>query len=325
MFTFEKTKTSIIKNLVFNKSLDYFSKYSKGVKDDTHSALAKIFSEHQYKCCLVMMTEEHLDEKLYEDPSHLQITNHLLVSEVEEEARDRVERSYYSSDELEKIFKEREYPRKTYNWKTDPKREIEHQITDAIFQSQAFEYYPDVVALFKEMCKYDYDEETGDEIRLTKSAAKKRWEKRLKEIHLPRVSATYERVYPNTPKPFNYWDHRNPWQQYFFIDQGDHIAWTKGGSGGSHQRYENGLLSHTFAMLEHDYDFEIPTYYFEHSSMNEFKFVDESKCLRLISWELTGNYREDLQKTKYLFQGKLVDYDFDSKKILFRKSSGRIL
>ena len=309
-------ENNVISELKFTRPLGYLS---TDTEEPGHRELAKRYAENNYKCCLVMMTSQYLDEHLYDDPKHMHITNHLIISEVEDEARKQLNQRYYSVEEVDDIFKAKEFPRKTYNWQEDSEREIEHRITDGIFQSQVYEHYHEVIERFKEECRYDYNEETDEEIELSDSEAEARWQIRQKEIFLPRVTPSYERVYPNTPTPFDFWDYRNPWQQYFFVDKGEgkSIEWAKGGSGGSSQRYNNGLLSHTFAQLEKQYGYKIPTYYFEHTSSNEFCFKHCWDGLHLLKRELTGNYGENFQDTKYLFEGKLLDYDYDARVVKY--------
>ena len=103
------------------------------------------------------------------------------------------------------------------------------------------------------------------------------------------------------PPPFNHWDSRNPWQQYYFTRDKDNIFYyTQGGSGSSGQRYNHGFYGHLFALLNNEKN--VPTYFFTYNSRNQFIFNREEKSLHLHFFDLVGNFQIDWKESERILK-----------------------
>ena len=103
------------------------------------------------------------------------------------------------------------------------------------------------------------------------------------------------------PKPFNHWDSRNPWQQYYFTKDKDNVFYyAQGGSGSSGQRYDHGFYGHLFALLNSESP--VPTYFFTYNSRNNFVFVREETSLWLNFFDLVGNFKIDWKESERILK-----------------------
>lgn len=300
MIQIAKDKNNNIKQLTFNKPLDYYRLSNNW--DMVHEDLAKEYAKKPWNYLTVMVEMEPLAEKLWNDPRHAHTSYTVLCSEVEEKARKRMENQFFNESEIEDIFTQHQFPKERYNWEDDEEdREtpIISELKDAIYDAQVKMLYPEVIKEFKEECRYEYDEESDEEVKLTSSAFSKKWKKRQLEIFLPRIYEDSQRVFPNAPEPFG---HFCSFCQYFFIEKENKIEWIFGSSSGSQTRYAHGLMGHIFATLTKKYKKTIPTYLFKHTTNNDFKFVQEWDTFKVDRMELTGNYPARWDKSESLFK-----------------------
>lgn len=116
-----------------------------------------------------------------------------------------------------------------------------------------------------------------------------------------RTEYRYHRRY-NMPLPFNHWDIRNLWQQYYFAKNKDSIFYyAQGGSGGSGQRYNHGFYGHLFAKLNSEKP--VPTYFFTYDSHNNFVYIREETSLWLNFFDLIGNFKIDREESQRILEG----------------------
>jgi len=307
MFTFSKNKNGIISKFSFIKPLDYFHILSSW--EVVHEELAEQFAKMPWNYLTAIVQTETLAEGLWNDPKHAHSTYEVWCSEVEEEARKRVQGKYFTPEEIENIFKEKQLPKVRYNWEEEDSDEeldeenIETQIKDAIFDAQIKMLYPEVVKEFKEECLYEYEEESGESVKLAPRAFAQKWEKRQLEIFLPRAHESVERVFPHTPEPFG----GSSFSQYYFIEKEDKIEWVSGSGRGSQTRYTHGLMGHLFATLTKKHNKVIPTYCFKNTNKNDFKYIQEWETFKVDRSDLTGNYPIRWEPSESLFKGLLLD------------------
>jgi hypothetical protein len=113
------------------------------------------------------------------------------------------------------------------------------------------------------------------------------------------------------PPPFNHWDQRNLWQQYYFAENQDGIFfYEQGGSGSSGQRYDHGFYGHLFALLNSEKP--IATYFFTYDSRNRFVFNREEKSLWLNFFDLVGNFHVDWKESEKI----LIDVNKIERKLI---------
>lgn len=302
MFTLLKEKNGNVRQLTFKKTLEYFHVPHEWKL--VHEELAEEYAKMPWNYLTVIIETESLDERLWDDPKHTLITNEIWCCEVELEARKRAQNHFFTSEEIENIFKENQFPQTRYNWKEeDCKERIKTELEDAIYEAQVKMLYPEIVEEFKRECRYEYDEDQEEEIKLSSHAFAKKWKKRHLEIFLPRVHQNAKRVFPNTPEPFGH----SSFAQYFLIEKEHKIEWVYGASSGSYTRYAHGLMGHLFATLTKKYNKTIPTYYFKNTKKNDFKYIEEWDSFKVDRHELTGNYPARWEHSEPLFEGLLFD------------------
>lgn len=112
------------------------------------------------------------------------------------------------------------------------------------------------------------------------------------------------------PKPFDYWDWRNPFQQYYFWKRDDKIYWVRGGSGSSGAREHQGRYAHIFACAE-NHGSKIQTFCCKYDKRNRFVLSHFYDCFKAINRELMGNYPASYSEVKQLFKGKLLGFGFE--------------
>jgi hypothetical protein len=311
MFTFAKDKNNNVTRFEFEKPLEHY--YIPHSWELVHEELAEKFASMAWNYRTVIVVTEPMEEKLWDDPKYAHISYSTYCSEVEERARELArEKSFFSDAQIEKIFKKHNFPKERYNWEDDEDDEEDRQmpivteLKDAIYDAQVKMLYPKIIQEFKDECRYDYDDESGEEVKLAPQAFAKKWKERELEIFLPRVHEESHRAYPNIPSPFG---HSTSLGQYFFIESEDKIEWVFGAWIGSSTRYAHGLMGHVFATLTKKYKKTIPTYYFKITNRNEFRYIKQWESFKVERHELTGNYPADWEESEPLFKGMLFSRD----------------
>lgn len=205
----------------------------------------------------VYIVEEFLQEDLWDDPRYMDQESAQLCSLVEAEVR-----KYWwdrNREHLKRIDARVEALKNNPEFK-DIK---ESALRDKAIEELDKKMFPWAIERVKENYQEIYENEWEEY-----------WEK--EDPFKPRTEIRYHRRY-DMPKPFNHWDTRNMWQQYYFAkDRNTNFYYTQGGSGSSYQRYNHGFYGHLFALLNKEKP--VPTYFFKYDSRNNFIFVrEESK------------------------------------------------
>lgn len=279
-----------------------------------HEQIGSRWNRNRVRVASAVVAVEPLHASHFDDPNYIHQENIILISEVEEEARSKLVNRYYTEQEMEEIFRRYSYPTRQYNFREDDEgSSFKSRLEDAVFRSQELSLIPDVARDLLEEAAYQYDDATGEERRMRGKALKKALEERGKEIFLPRVRTEYRRVY-SMPEPFDRWDDRNIFQQWYFVFDGKSVWWIQGGSASSGQREIHGRFSHACAFYEH-LNGKVPTWIFKYSRHNQMILEKRFPSFRTMSPDLTGNYPADWEKTKILFKGKTLSFDYEKRKI----------
>ncbi len=230
----------------------------------------------------VYVLEELLEDDLWEDSRYTDKEEVHLCSRVEEEARrywwDRSREHLKLIDEQVELLK------------NDPEYEgmNDSDLRDKIIEDLNQQVYPEAIERVKEEYQFMYEDE---------------WEKywKTEDPFKERVEYRYHRRY-DMPPPFNHWDNRNPWQQYYFAKGHDgHFYYIQGGSGSSGQRYNHGFYGHLFALLNREKP--VSTYFFIYNSRNNFIFQRKEENLWLNFMDLVGNFKIDLDESREILKG----------------------
>jgi hypothetical protein len=308
MLSLIKDKKNIIKQLTFNKPLEHYGLSNNW--EVVHEDMARQFAKTPWNYLTVIVETEPLAEKLWDDSRHAHISYTTLCSELEERAREQAEGHFFTESQIENIFKKHQFPKDRYNWEDeeeeyDKETPIETELKDAIFDAQVKMLYPRIIEEFKEECRYEYDEQLDEEIKLAPRAFAKKWKKQQLEIFLPRVHKHMQRAFPNTPEPFG---HFASVAQYFFIEKEDQVEWVFGAGSGSQTRYAHGLMGHVFATLTKKYNKTIPTYFFKNTKNNDFKYIQKWETFKVDRRDLTGNYPAYWETSESLFKDLLFHF-----------------
>jgi len=209
-----------------------------------HERIAADLGRENCELASVLIFCDPLDDSLYDDPRHMHQKHRVVVSEAIDAARRQLNHRYPDIERVQEMMKERGLPFEADNFtsgeeKEKQDRELREQIENAIFEAHKLALLPEILDGYREEATTTYDESSDEETPLPEDEAEAAWDKRRLEIFLPRVRTEYERQYL-MPVPFNHWDYRNPWQQWFFVAHADRIEYARGGSGGSGQREDQG-------------------------------------------------------------------------------------
>lgn len=275
-----------------------------------HIDLAKKLTEQKLQFCSVIILKDRLDNDLWNNPKYSKTENFIGISKLHEEARKRLINKYYDDSELEDILSKQSFPNKQFNFKDDVyKPSFISKLKDEIYKSQELAMIPEIYDQYKESAKYTYDEKSDSEIELSEVEYELAIKSLNQELFLPQVYTQFNRVY-SMPKPFHFWDDRNNFQQYFLMSNESEVNFIQSGPASSHQREMHGLWGHTFASLARNQ--KIKTFVFKYNSKNELHLVNEFSDFKAVQSDLTGNYRMDWSKTRNLFDGRLLQIEFDA-------------
>lgn len=260
----------------------------------------------------VIVTCSRIADEHFDDPAYNKITYTEIISWVEEEARRRHTNRYMSVEDTHEILKANEASFVAgNNTSEEQNRRFIGSLEDGVFLAETYAHYPDIINLLKEDFKYNDDDEGK---RKKKKDFEANWPTELIRRLSPRTMANVERVYA-MPEPFNHWDSRNSWQQYFFWRTLYGSAYVQGGSGSSMQREYHGRFAHAFAFARKIHDIKIPTTWLHYDEHNRFSIKRAWPDLKVMREELSGNYQVDLKDTLSLFAGCLMRFDWKSREI----------
>jgi hypothetical protein len=290
MIEFPKIISELI-NSADEDELRHFDLFSFMSDRSLEEVLKNIDKSMRFSSVYVFM--EPLEKDLWEDSRYAVKEEVQLCSLVDEEVRrywwDRNEEHLKRIDERLKAFK------------GDPEYRAmeESDLRDKVIDYLDREIYPQMIERVKEEYQEIYEDEWEEY-----------WQK--EDPFKERVEYEYHRRY-DMPPPFNHWDYRNPWQQYYFAkNHDDGFYYEQGGSGSSGQRYYHGFYGHLFALLNREKP--IPTYFFTYDSHNRFLFDREEKSLWLNFFDLVGNFHIDWKDSERI----LKDVNKIERKRIFR-------
>lgn len=307
-FKIKKGSKDIIRGIDLNQKFSN-ERWLSGAESQNHADLAKKLNKEEFEFCSVIILKDRLDGSLINNPKFCKSESFIGVSKIHEEVRRRMTNRYYSDDDINRIVSEWEYPSRQYNFKKDKLTpSFMSKLKDEIYQSQELALVPEIYNEYIESAKYAYDEKTDREIELSDTEYEKAVEILNRDLFLPQVYTKYERIY-DLPKPFHFWDDRNHFQQYFMVSNGSEVDCIQSGPASSHQREMHGLWGHTFASLAKEK--QIKTFILKYSSSNELHLIQEFNEFKAMDSDLTGNYQVNWEKTRHLFEGRLLRSEFE--------------
>jgi len=259
----------------------------------------------------ILIFADFLEDDLREDPEHCRKDLHVLVSEVEEEARKQIGyNGYYSKEEILELCERFGLEVASHSYNEEDNRKHWIKLENAFIELRQRLLVPSILQGFKKSFK-ETDPDTWEDrdSLLTKEDMKTLWPDYFMKIMMPRTSKSYHRNYDYIPKPMCYWDSRHSWQQYFFISDGEGapIQWIKGGYASSGARENQGRMAHTFATL--DGSMKIKTLIARYTSKNILVPDVEFESFKTQPQELSGNYYSNRDVIRELFKGKLITVD----------------
>jgi hypothetical protein len=271
--------------------------------DVNHEKLADIIVQRECEVASVMIVMNQLGSEHWDDPKYMRRTSEIGASEVEIAARERMTNRYPAISEIDAMLKEWGIPSDVDNFSKGKNAEEQNskrhsKLLDLMFEAYTNALYPEIIEEFREGFKEDWKAEKK------KGNWADAWEKEKIRLLAPCIINEYERVY-NMPDPYNHWDRRNPWAQFYLVGYAKKIAWVQGGGAGSLQRELHGRWGHTFAALAKK-GIEAPTYCYRYTADNEFILEKTYEKFRVHRCDLTGNYPADWNKTKDLFPNRLL-------------------
>ena len=248
----------------------------------------------------IVIDRERLATELWEDPRYMRHDTHVIVSEVHEEARRRIQNRYRSLEQVDLLIARFELETRATNYSDESLR---GRLQDGFFHAEELALFPEIIERNRHDFQTIYDEDTGEETPRPDWAAE--WPTELMRILGPRTMTDYTRVY-SIPRPFDHWDSRNRFQQWYLVGHpGTGYRYLRGGSGSSGARLHQGLGAHTFALLSSQ-GRAIPTWWLRYTAGNQLMLVERFDDFRAVDRELTGNYQVDYRATRHLFDGRLI-------------------
>lgn len=285
-----------------------------------HIKMAEWLAEHKdhISTHMFIVEAERLADEHLEDPKYLQRTSDIGACEARIRARSALTNKWLRDEKLDELIKKNEFPTQKYNYKEQPEGErlFIREIEDALFRYQETKEMILEVMRRLDDTKYKLDEdgyviEDDNEdliLETDPTAIENNKEKILDQLLMPKVLTEYKRVYA-MPEPFNHWDARSFWHQFFFVEnhKTKETIWDRGQGGGSGSRESNGRWAHTFAHLEKVFGIKTPTWHLIYNPHNQLVFHAEYASFKCLSYDLTGNYHWDYKKSDELFKEFLVE------------------
>lgn len=317
-----KSQPVNLMELTFEYPLSYELKHLRGVYNHEDMAAALAEDLERYRFHMFVVTSDHLDAKHFNDPLYIQREYHIGVCRAHEKVRrDWDCRSYFSDEEMKAFIKKHGYETVKYNYKEQPagERLFIRELEDSIFAYQErvrmVEYMVSVLddakyVLDEDLYPVDPNEDGEYTLCLDKEVVEKQRKLLLEEYLAPQVYQDAKRVY-NMPEPFNHWDARSFWHQFFFVEDllTKETFYSRGHGGGSGTREANGRWVHTFGTLAKRYGVKIPTHRAIYDKDNLFwytAFFPEFRCCR---YDVTGNYHADYKEAEKLLSEFFIDVD----------------
>lgn len=264
-----------------------------------HENLATVYQKDE--CFSVILCLERLATEHLNDPQYCITHNEIAGTEMEEKASRLLPINF----DYERLIKKLKLPQKAGNAATsDEDNKYNGELLDAVVHALLLRKM--IRAYLQEMIDASYDE-NGKKLKGKNLIQSKR--ARRKELFKTRVWTRGTRVFP-LPDPLSYWDDRHSYQQWFFARHLKTLFYAIGGYGGSSWRENHGRFAHVFATLE-SRGIRVPTAAAMLDKHNRLKPLQSWGSFRVIRSDLTGNYGADWSKTKALFSGRLLSFNWE--------------
>lgn len=294
----------------------------------THDKLAEIVAENKFKTYMVITVCDRLADEHWDDPLFIHKTNHLIISEARDRARDILNDKYFSQSKLDALILKKEFQTKEFNFQDDKERSFKKRIEDELFNYQEqVEMFHFMTNILKN-AKYKLDDdgyilENAEENEFILEADTEVIEeqklKLLERFLMPRVTTTFDRVY-NMPDPFNYWDYRSYYHQAFYVELHDEEKTYVdiGGNGSSGRRESNGRWAHAFGLLATKYGIETPTFFMRYNKHNIFSEDFRLDTFATLGRDLSGNYSSTRDVMAPLFKGRVYEAHTNESSLEYR-------
>lgn len=271
------------------------------------------------KLYMVIIESERLADEHWDDPEYLQRTNYIGACDALVEARKELTNKYYDQKQLSELMEKHNLHTWKYNYQEQPEKERKFifEVEDVLFNYQILRKKLEIIEgyLKSAECKLDeegylIEDDNGDTIIEDDPKAVAAQKERLLEgLLMPKVLTEYKRVYA-MPHPFNHWDERSFWHQFFFIEDTEHqeTFYARGQGGSSGCREQNGRWAHVFAWLANHYGMEATTWHLTYNPHNQLVFNASYEAFRCLQYDLSGNYHvPSYQSVDELFAGKIIE------------------
>jgi hypothetical protein len=215
----------------------------------------------------IIIEEEMLDPSHYWDKRYVKITTEQIASELDEAVL-----RYFEREINGRMSKFLEHHRDAEN---------------RYFRKLLKEYYPQAQRIIRDQSKEIYP---------------RAWKKKftMEKISKPQKKKRQERIYA-IPEPLNYWDSRNPYQQYFAIPEYK-VLW-QGGGRSSGQRETQSRLGFVFGLFNQTQS--IPSHIFVYDKENVLRYVDTLEKLCLAPSDMGSNYQLNHKEMRQVLLGAL--------------------
>ena len=285
-----------------------------------HEKIAAWMNENKehLSAYMFIVESEYLADEHIDDPKYLQRTNHIGACDAVIEVRRELTNKWFRDEKLDELIKKNNLYTWKYNYKEQPEgeRRFKLEIKDALFRFQENREMVLRVMGRLDDTKYKMDEDgyvLEDEnedlvLETDPTVIEQNKKKILDQLLMPKVLTEFKRVYA-MPEPFNHWDERSFWHQFFFVEnhKTKETIWDRGQGGGSGSREANGRWAHTFAHLEKVFGIKTPTWHLIYNPHNQLVFHAEYDSFKCLPYDLTGNYHWDYKKSDELFEEFIVE------------------
>lgn len=236
---------------------------------------------HDYKLSSVIVLKNHLEERLFTNPTFTKKSYYVKRMPVDEpfkfEFDPIVDRAI--DGQLEKP--------------DDLDDETNRKFNDAVIEGKMT--YSRLINLFEE-----FNEITG-KARKKRNAMR---QKKMIEMCTPTIGTEYERIYPMDDCLSNV-VYKNGWLQFYVAENETECLIGNGYSSGSLGREHQGLIAHAFASLTLEGK-AIPTKVCILTDQNTWSEVNCYDTFKAIGYDLTGNYKASYENIASIFKNMLV-------------------
>lgn len=309
-------------NLLEHNKIEYLNTpYSR---DGSHKEFVKQWKDKDVEFFTVLIREECLEQKIWEDPKFFNKTPNTHCSFVEEQVRGMLNCEDYDKiwDIVKKHYgeKDTDESRKIIGKEFDSYADAFHtglyrEVEDREMDSWCFYRWCDLMAETKKDDEWEEEEYNSAWELIIKKRYEDEYKKHRKEIYLVRYVHDYTRRHDWMPKGLIGAGRSGAWQTYY-VKEDDTLHHITGHSRGSGTRFNHGYMGHAFAELQ-TLGKPIKSFLLRINSDSELEYKEQHNELVLNNIDLTGNYGIDYDKSKEILKNiKMVSLyrHFDSEK-----------